>query len=39
MREKIEELLRQMMVEEKISLLAGTSKWYTTPVERLGIRH
>lgn len=37
MREKIEELLRQMMVEGKISLLAGASKWYTAPVERLGI--
>jgi len=37
MQEKIEELLSQMTLEEKVSLLAGSGMWYTTPVERLGI--
>jgi len=33
----VEELLSQMTVQEKVSLLAGTNDWYTVPVERLGI--
>jgi beta-glucosidase len=33
----IEELLSQMTLQEKVSLLAGTNMWYTVPVERLGI--
>jgi beta-glucosidase len=32
-----EELLSQMTLQEKVSLLAGTNDWYTVPVERLGI--
>jgi len=35
--EKLEPLLQQLTLEEKVSLLAGASMWYTTPVERLGI--
>src|SRR5205823_9572436 len=30
-------LLAQMTVAEKVSLLAGSSMWLSTPVERLGI--
>src|SRR6266487_1661192 len=33
----VENLLRQMTVQEKVALLAGTNHWYTVPVERLGI--
>jgi beta-glucosidase len=33
----VEELLSQMTLQEKVSLLAGTNDWYTVPVERLGI--
>ena len=33
----IEELLRQMTLQEKVALLSGTNDWYTVPVERLGI--
>ena len=33
----IEELLSQMTLREKVSLLAGTNMWHTVPVERLGI--
>src|SRR5881397_3496322 len=33
----LEDLLRQMTVQEKVALLAGTNTWYTVPVERLGI--
>src|SRR5438270_7261324 len=33
----IEELLRQMTLQEKVAMLAGTNMWYTVPVERLGI--
>ena len=32
-----EELLRQMTLQEKVSLLTGSDMWHTTPVERLGI--
>ena len=37
MEEKIESLLSQMTLEEKVSMLAGASMWYGTPVERLDI--
>jgi beta-glucosidase len=37
MEERIEELLKQMTLEEKISMLAGADLWHTTPVRRLGI--
>lgn len=33
----IDQLLRQMTLEEKVSMLAGSDMWHTTPVERLGI--
>src|SRR5438094_9417096 len=33
----LEELLGQMTLPEKVSMLAGTNTWYTVPVERLGI--
>jgi beta-glucosidase len=34
---KIDELLKQMTLEEKISMLAGADLWHSVPVERLGI--
>jgi beta-glucosidase len=37
MKERVEELLGLMTIEEKVSMLAGSAMWYTTPVERLGI--
>ena len=37
MKKRIEELLGQMTIEEKVSMLAGSAMWYTTPIERLGI--
>lgn len=37
MNEKFEQLIQQMTLEEKISLLAGTDMWHTVPIERLGI--
>ncbi|MBN1666145.1 MAG: glycoside hydrolase family 3 protein, partial [Anaerolineales bacterium] len=37
MEEKINDLLQQLTLEEKISLLAGADLWHTVPVERLGI--
>ena len=33
----VEQLLLQMTLPEKVSLLAGTNGWYTVPIERLGI--
>src|SRR6266852_4588580 len=33
----VEDLLRQMTMQEKVAMLAGTNTWYTVPVERLGI--
>src|ERR1700682_5712997 len=33
----VEDLLRQMTLQEKVALLAGMNGWYTVPVERLGI--
>jgi hypothetical protein len=35
--ERVEDLLSQMTLREKVSLLAGTKMWYTVPVKRLGI--
>ncbi len=32
-----EDLLRQMTLPEKVSLLAGADMWHTAPVDRLGI--
>lgn len=37
MSDKIEQLINQMSLEEKVSLLAGADMWHTVPVERLGI--
>jgi beta-glucosidase len=34
---RIDALLREMTTAEKVALLAGSSMWYSTPVERLGI--
>src|SRR5256885_9044215 len=33
----VEDLLRQMTLQEEVAMLAGTKTWYTVPVERLGI--
>ncbi len=33
----IEELIKQMTTEEKISLLAGVDLWHTVAIPRLGI--
>ena len=37
METKFEELIQQMTLDEKISLLAGRDMWHTVPIERLGI--
>lgn len=37
MKERIESLLSQMTVEEKVALCAGADMWHTTPIERVGI--
>ena len=37
MHNTVNDLLGQMTLQEKVSLLAGTNMWYTVPVERLGI--
>jgi beta-glucosidase len=34
---RIEELLSAMTLEEKVSMVAGSGMWHSTPVERLGI--
>ena len=34
---RIDDLLSQMTLEEKISMLAGTELWYSSAVQRLGI--
>ncbi len=36
--QKINDLIRQMSLEEKVSLLSGATGWTTTAIERLGIR-
>lgn len=33
----IEDLLKQMTIEEKVSLLGGSDMWHTVPISRLGI--
>ncbi len=37
MDDRVENVLSQMTLQEKVSMLAGTNRWYTVPVERLGI--
>lgn len=37
MNKKIKELVEQMTLEEKASMLAGATHWTTVPIERLGI--
>ncbi len=37
MNEKIEALIAQMTLEEKVSMLAGADFWHTVPIKRLGI--
>lgn len=37
MEEKIKDLIQQMTLDEKISLLAGKDMWHTNAVERLGV--
>lgn len=37
MEEKINELLAQLTLEEKVSLVAGKDMWTTVPIERVGI--
>ncbi len=37
MEERLENMLKQMTLEEKISLLAGADLWRTVPIPRLGI--
>ncbi len=34
---RVEELLAQMTLAEKVALLSGQDIWHTTPIERLGI--
>lgn len=37
MAESLENLLRQMTLQEKVSMLAGADMWHTVAIERLGI--
>ena len=37
MSDKIEALISQMAVEEKVSMLAGADQWHTVPIKRLDI--
>ena len=37
MEKRIEKLLKQMTLEEKVSMLSGTDFWHTQSIERLGI--
>ena len=37
MEEKIEALIQQLTLDEKVALLAGADMWHTVPIERLGI--
>jgi beta-glucosidase-like glycosyl hydrolase len=36
-KQRVEELLKQMTIDEKVSLLAGRDIWNTVPIQRLGI--
>jgi beta-glucosidase len=35
---RVDELLQQLTLDEKFSLLAGATRWSTAPIERLGIK-
>ncbi|MDY6873872.1 MAG: hypothetical protein SVR81_07910 [Chloroflexota bacterium] len=35
--QRIESLLGQMTLSEKVALLSGKNAWFTVPIERLGI--
>ena len=35
--ERIESLIKDLTLEEKVSILSGSSAWHTTAVPRLGI--
>jgi len=37
METKIDQLVSQLTLEEKVSMLAGADLWHTVPIERLGI--
>jgi len=37
MTDRIEDLVTQMTLEEKVSMLAGADDWHTVSVERLGV--
>ena len=37
MKEKIESLLKQMTLEEKVAMAAGADRWHTVGIERLGV--
>ena len=35
--DKIDALVKELTLEEKVSILSGSDAWHTTPVERLSI--
>ena len=35
--DRVETLLKQLTLKEKVALLSGKDTWCTTPIERLGI--
>ena len=35
--DKIDALIKELTLEEKVSILSGSDAWHTTPVERLSI--
>jgi len=37
MRDRIDKIVKQLTLQEKVSLLSGSDDWHTMPVERLGI--
>ena len=37
MENQINDLISQLTIEEKVSMLAGADLWHTVPIERLGI--